>query len=226
MNLGTLLHGSSRPASPTGRTIGTPRRYDFITSFLFAGRRRQSFHELAKAAGIQPGDRVLDVGCGTGYLARMIAEAVGPKGSVVGIDAAPEMIAHAASRSQSAANVTFEVGSAGALSFADSTFDVVVSSLTMHHLDRADRLPAVGEMRRVLRPGGRLLIAEFQAPKGHLWKAFLGPIGLAAMAHVVPHVEALVAEAGFAQIERGEVPPVLNYVRATNPQGQAGLSGL
>jgi ubiquinone/menaquinone biosynthesis C-methylase UbiE len=217
MNLGTLLHGSSRPASPTGRTIGTPRRYDFITSFLFAGRRRQSFRELAIAAGVRPGDRVLDVGCGTGYFARMIAEAVGQKGSVVGIDAAPEMIAHAASRLRSAANLTFEVGSASALSFADSTFDVVVSSLTMHHLDRADQLPAVGEMRRVLKPGGRLLIAEFQAPKGPLWRAFLGPSGLAAMAHAVPHVEALVAEAGLAQIERGEVPPVLNYVRGTNP---------
>ena len=215
MNLGTLLHGSSRPASPTGRTIGTPRRYDFITSFLFAGRRGKSFRDLAMAAGLRPGDRVLDVGCGTGYFARMIAESVGPKGSVVGIDAAPEMIAHAASQSRSAPNASFEVGSAGTLSFADSTFDVVVSSLTMHHLDRADQLPAVGEMRRVLKPGGRLLIAEFQAPKGHLWRAFLGPTGLAAMAHAVPQVEALVAEAGFAQIERGEVPPVLNYVRAT-----------
>jgi ubiquinone/menaquinone biosynthesis C-methylase UbiE len=218
MNLGTLLHGSSRPTIPTGRTIGTPRRYDLITSFLFAGKRRQSFRDLAMAAGIRPGDRVLDVGCGTGYFARMIAAAVGPNGSVVGIDAAPEMIAHAASRSRSTANVSFEVGSAGALSFAGSAFDVVVSSLTMHHLDRADQLPAVEEMRRVLKPGGRLLIAEFQAPTGHLWRSFLGPAGLTAMAHAVPQVEALVAEAGFAQIERGEVPPVLNYVRATNPQ--------
>ncbi len=125
------------------------------------------------------------------------------------------MIAHAASRSRAAANVTFEVGSAGRLSFPDSSFDVVVSSLTMHHLDRADQLPAVGEMHRMLKPGGRLLIAEFQAPEGHLWRALLGPTGLAAMAHAVPHVEALVSEAGFAEIERGEVPPVLQYVRAT-----------
>jgi ubiquinone/menaquinone biosynthesis C-methylase UbiE len=215
MNLGTLLHGSSRPASPTGRTIGTPRRYDFVTAVLFAGKRRKSFRDLAAKAGIRAGDRILDVGCGTGYFARMLAETVGPRGSVVGVDAAPEMIAHAASRSRAAANVTFEVGSAGRLSFPDSSFDVVVSSLTMHHLDRADQLPAVGEMHRMLKPGGRLLIAEFQAPESHLWRALLGPTGLAAMAHAVPHVEALVSEAGFAEIERGEVPPVLQYVRAT-----------
>jgi ubiquinone/menaquinone biosynthesis C-methylase UbiE len=105
MNLGTLLHGSSRPASTTGRTIGTPRRYGFITAVLFAGRRRRAFRELAAAAGIRPGDRVLDVGCGTGYFVRMLAEIVGPHGSVVGVDAAPEMVAYAASRSQSAADV-------------------------------------------------------------------------------------------------------------------------
>ncbi len=69
MNLGTLLHGSSRPASPTGRTIGTPRRYDFVTAVLFAGKRRKSFRDLAAKAGIRAGDRVLDVGCGTGYYA-------------------------------------------------------------------------------------------------------------------------------------------------------------
>lgn len=217
MKLGTFLHGSSRPASPTGRTIGTPRRYDLVTSVLFAGRRRDSFRALAAASGVTSGDRVLDVGCGTGYFARMLAETVGPRGSVVGVDAAPEMVTHAASRSRSAVNVTFEVGSAGALSFPDSSFDVVVSSLTLHHLDHADQLPAVREMHRVLRPGGAILIAEFQAPTGSAWRLLLGPTGLASMAHAVPHVEALVAQAGFAEIELGEVRPVLKYVRATNP---------
>jgi len=145
----------------------------------------------------------------------MLAETVGPHGAVVGVDAAPEMVAHARSQSRSAANVSFEVGNAAALSFPDSSFEVVVSSLTMHHLDPADQLPAVSEMRRVLKPGGRLLIAEFQAPRGHLWQLLLGPTGLAAMAHAVPHVETLVAEAGFVDVERGVVPPVLQYVRAT-----------
>ena len=223
MNLGSLLHGSSRPASPTGRTIGTPRMYDLVTAVLFAGRRRQAFSALAVASGARTGDRILDVGCGTGYFVRMLAEIAGPPGSVVGVDAAPEMIAHASSRSRSAANVSFEVGSAGALSFPDSSFDVVVSSLTMHHVAPAEQLAAVQEMRRVLRPGGTLLIAEFQAPTGHAWKLLLGPTGLTAMGHAVPHVEALVATVGFTEIRRASVPPVLQYVRATNarPAGSA-----
>ncbi len=221
MNLGSLLHGSSRPASPTGRTIGTPRMYDLVTAVLFAGRRRQAFRALAVASGARTGDRILDVGCGTGYFVRMLAEIAGPPGAVVGVDAAPEMIAHASSRSRSAANVSFEVGSAGALSFPDSSFDVVVSSLTMHHVAPAEQLAAVQEMRRVLRPGGTLLIAEFQAPTGHAWKLLLGPTGLTAMGHAVPHVEALVAMVGFTEIRRASVPPVLQYVRATNAR-QAG----
>jgi len=51
MNLGSLLHGSSQPASSTGRTIGTPRRYDLVTAVLFGGRRRRAFRSLATAAG-------------------------------------------------------------------------------------------------------------------------------------------------------------------------------
>ncbi len=174
MKLGSLLHGSARPASHAGRTIGTPRRYDLVTAILFAGRRHQSFRSLAAASGVRSGDWVLDVGAGTGYFARMLAETVGPHGAVVGVDAAPEMVAHARSQSRSAANVSFEVGNAAALSFPDSSFEVVVSSLTMHHLDPADQLPAVSEMRRVLKPGGRLLIAEFQAPRATSGSFFSG----------------------------------------------------
>jgi ubiquinone/menaquinone biosynthesis C-methylase UbiE len=72
-------------------------------------------------------------------------------------------------------------------------------------------------MRRVLRPGGTLLIAEFQAPSGRGWKLLLGATGLTAMGHAVPHVEALVANSGFTNIQRGSVPPVLQYVHATKP---------
>jgi ubiquinone/menaquinone biosynthesis C-methylase UbiE len=217
MNLGSLLHGSSRPASSTGRTIGTPRLYDLVTAVLFGGRRRKAFRSLATAAGARPGDRILDVGCGTGFFVRLLAEAVGPKGEVVGVDAAPEMVAHAAARSRSLANCRFEVGSAGALVYPDGDFDIVVSSLTLHHLAPEDQLPAITEMRRLLRPSGRLLVAEFHAPTGHGWNLLLGPTGLASMRHAVPRVESLVTEAGFADIERGEVPPWLEYVRATNP---------
>jgi ubiquinone/menaquinone biosynthesis C-methylase UbiE len=148
---------------------------------------------------------------------RLLAEVVGPHGQVLGVDAAPEMVAHAAARSRSLANCRFEVGSASALAYPDGGFDLVVSSLTLHHLASEDQLPAVREMRRLLRPGGRLLVAEFQAPTGHGWKLVLGPTGLAAMERAVPPLESLVADAEFAEIERGDVPPWLHYVRATKP---------
>jgi ubiquinone/menaquinone biosynthesis C-methylase UbiE len=217
LNLGTLLHGSSRPASTTGRTIGTPRLYDLVTGALFAGRRKKAFRALVTAVAARPGDRVLDVGCGTGVFARLLAEVVGPSGEVLGVDAAPEMVAHAERRSRSLRNCRFEVGSAGALAYPDGRFDLVVSTLTLHHLAPVDQLPAVTEMRRLLRPGGRLLLAEFQAPSGHGWNLVLRTTGLAAMKRAVPRLEILVTDAGFIQIERGEVPPWLYYVRATNP---------
>ena len=228
MNFGSLLHGSSRPASPTGRTIGTPRRYDFITA---AAVRRPAppsrFARWRPSAGVRAGDRILDVGCGTGYFVRMLAEIVGPDGAVVGIDASPEMIAYASSRSRSEANVSFKVGSAGALSFPDSSFDVVVSSLTMHHLAPADQLPAIQEMRRVLRPGGTLLIAEFQAPTGHGWRLLLGPTGLTAMGHAVPHVEGMVAMTGFARSSAATCRPSSStYARRSRRSDRSGRADL
>jgi ubiquinone/menaquinone biosynthesis C-methylase UbiE len=216
MNLGSLLHGSTRPASSAGRTIGTPRLYDLVTAALFAGGRNQAFRSLATSAGARRGDRVLDVGCGTGVLARLLAEAVGSAGEVIGVDAAPEMVAHAVARARSLPNCKFEVGNAGALDYPDGSFDLVVSSLTLHHLAPQDQLPAVMEMRRLLRPAGRVLVAEFQAPTGRGWGLLLAATGLAAMERAVPKLEQLAAEAGFADIKRGELPPWLYYVRATN----------
>jgi ubiquinone/menaquinone biosynthesis C-methylase UbiE len=111
------------------------------------------------------GDRVLDVGCGPGYAARMLAEAVGPEGSVVGIDAAPEMTEYASRRARRLTNCRFQPGTAESLAFPDGSFDVLVSSLVMHHLAEDGRFRAVREMRRVLRPGGTLLLADFAIPE-------------------------------------------------------------
>jgi trans-aconitate methyltransferase len=83
-----LFHPSSRAAGH-GITIGTPRLYDLSANLIFVGTRRRSYRKLLEAAGVQSGDRTLDIGCGPGYFTRMLAETVGPAGSAVGIDAAP-----------------------------------------------------------------------------------------------------------------------------------------
>lgn len=113
---------------------------------LETGRR------LVERLEVEEGARVLDVGCGTGRLTRWIAERVGPRGDVVGVDPLEERIAVA--RSHGGA-VRFEVGQAEALdAFEDASFDVVVLSSVLHWV--ADKAKALAEIRRVLRPGGRL----------------------------------------------------------------------
>jgi len=213
-----LFHPSSKPAGH-GITIGTPLIYDLSTPLFFFGTRRRSYRSLMAAAGVKAGDRVLDVGCGPGYFVRMLAEAVGPTGSAAGIDAAPEMIDYARRKARRLPNCRFESGSAEALPFPDASFDVVASSLMLHHLPDELRLQAATEMRRVLRPGGTVLLADFTIPERgawHLLAAITGHAGGQMIRRVSP-LEPLVAEAGFTGPVSGEAPPWLHYVRATKP---------
>jgi ubiquinone/menaquinone biosynthesis C-methylase UbiE len=211
----SLLHGASQPATTRGHTLGAPRLYDTCADVCFFGRRRASFQALIAAAGVRPGQRVLDVGCGTGYFARLLAEAVGPAGLVVGIDPSPAMITYARRTAGPASTCRFRVGTAEALAFPAEHFDVVVSSLVVHHLPEDLRVPALHEMRRVLRPGGTLLVAEAQLPRHGLgWRLLARLHGYDRMARRVPQLEPLAAQAGFGEIRTGEAPPWLRYVHA------------
>ncbi|HEX6789865.1 MAG TPA: methyltransferase domain-containing protein [Candidatus Krumholzibacteria bacterium] len=106
---------------------------------------------MLDTARVHPGDHVLDVGCFTGVLAREALGRVGPSGRVVGIDRNPGMVAVA---KQIAPDVTWQEGSPEALSFDDASFDVVASAFGLPYFDRT---PALREMWRVLKPGGRLI---------------------------------------------------------------------
>jgi ubiquinone/menaquinone biosynthesis C-methylase UbiE len=213
-----LFHPSSKPTGH-GITIGTPRLYDLSAPVFFFGTRRRSYRSLMAAAGVKPGDRVLDVGCGPGYFVRMLAEAVGPTGSAVGVDAAPEMIDYARRKARRLSNCRFESASAEELPFPDASFDVVVSSLMLHHLPDELRLQAASEMKRVLRPGGTVLVADFTIPQRGAWHLLAAITGHASgqMIRRVSPLEPLVAEAGFTQPLSGEAPPWLRYVRAIKP---------
>lgn len=109
---------------------------------------------LVERLDVEEGAHVLDVGCGTGRLARWIGARVGPKGIVVGVDPLTERIALARSSTGEGA-VRFEVGRAEDLrAFDDASFDVVCMSSVLHWV--SDKAKALAEARRLLRPGGRL----------------------------------------------------------------------
>ncbi len=116
-------------------------------------RRRALVHE---ALGAAPGDRVLDAGCGPGFYVAETLERVGPEGSVVGIDASGPMLALSAKRCEGHANVEFREGDVTAMPVADADFDRALSVQVLEYVD--DIPTALGELFRVLRPGGRVLI--------------------------------------------------------------------
>jgi ubiquinone/menaquinone biosynthesis C-methylase UbiE len=121
--------------------------YDRVSDLQFEGGKR-----LVERLGLEEGARVLDIGCGTGRLARWMGERVGPKGSVVGIDPLEERVGIARSHGSA---VRFEVGQAEDLgAFEDASFDAVCMSSVFHWV--SDKAKALTEIRRVLRPGGRL----------------------------------------------------------------------
>jgi ubiquinone/menaquinone biosynthesis C-methylase UbiE len=135
--------------------------YDVMTWLLTLGRERRFREQLIAPARLQPGESVLDVGCGTGTLALVAKRRVGA-GEVAGLDASPEMIERARHKAARAGlQLKFEVASADALPFPDGTFDVVICTVTLHHLRRSMRAAAVAEMRRVVKPTGRVLLADF-----------------------------------------------------------------
>jgi SAM-dependent methyltransferase len=114
--------------------------------------------KVADAAQVQPGQRVLDVACGTGILAREIAPRIGSAGRVVGVDPSPGMVAVA---KQLAPAIEWREGVAESLPFPDQSFDAVVSQFGLMFF--TDRRQALREILRVLTPGGRLAVAVWDS---------------------------------------------------------------
>lgn len=113
--------------------------------------------QLINVADISPGDDVLDVGCGTGVLTRALVAAVGEQGSVCGVDFSESMLGVAREKCP---GVTFRQGNAMALPYAEESFDAVTSSFMLMFIP--DPVQAICEMRRVLRPGGRLVVSVWR----------------------------------------------------------------
>lgn len=160
------IEDRTRTSTTKGLVLhSTARYYDILARLLTLGRERAFRERLVELAGIEPGEAVLDVGCGTGTLALAAKRRVGPGGVVHGIDASPEMIARARRKAMKAgADAVFQTAVVEALPYPDARFDVVLSTLMLHHLPRPARPQWAREIRRVLRPGGRVLVVDFATP--------------------------------------------------------------
>lgn len=112
--------------------------------------------DLIAAADLRAGERVLDVACGTGIVTRLAAEHVGPGGALAGLDLNPGMVAVARSTAPAEPSSEWHEASADAMPLPDGAFDVVLCSMGLQFM--ADKAAALSEMRRVLAPGGRVLV--------------------------------------------------------------------
>lgn len=196
---------SSRSFLPALRFHWLTRLYDPVVRLT---TRESAFKgSLLRQAGLRPGETVLDVGCGTGTLA-IAAHAHTPGIHVTGLDADDRILEIARQKvAQAGLQVHFECALADRMPFADATFDVVLSSLFFHHLDTATKQTALREILRVLRPGGRLHVADWGAPQNLAMRLAFQPIRLldgyaSTSDNIVGRLPELMAEAGFLAVEK------------------------
>jgi demethylmenaquinone methyltransferase/2-methoxy-6-polyprenyl-1,4-benzoquinol methylase len=159
-------------------------RYDLVNDLMSFGLHRRWKHHLVKLAASRPGERALDVCCGTGDIALALARA---GLHVVGLDFSEAMLGVARKRLDAGnlargnvASVQFIKGDALRLPFPDESFDIVTIGYGLRNL--ADFEGGLREMHRVLRPGGRLVVLDFGKPDNALWRA----IYFAYLRHVCP----------------------------------------
>lgn len=175
-------------------------RYDFLVGVVTFGRERTYRRRIVDMAQLQAGEAVLDVGCGTGSLALVAKEVVGPTGRVCGIDPGAQQIARASSKAaRRGLSTEFQVGVIEQLPYPDQSFDVVLSTLMMHHLPDSLKRLGLAESARVLKPGGRLLIVDIHGQMG-------------SSHHGTQDLPALMQAAGFSQVKTGKAPlPRLSF---------------
>src|SRR4029453_3824073 len=183
---------------------GTARYYDLLAWLLMRGKERAFRERVVDLARLQSGESGLDVGCGTGTLAIAAKQRVGPTGTVYGIDASPEMIARARKKARKAGvDILFKNRGVETLPFPDESFDAVLSTLMLHHLPREAREQCAREMRRVLKPGGRVLAIDF-ATSGEK-KGLLAHLHRRHGSVKLKDIIAVLCKTGFNIVESGAV---------------------
>ncbi len=190
--------------------------------------------ELMACAALAPGERVLDVACGTGLTARAAAALVGPDGEVMGVDLSGRMVesAQRQAREGNVANVNFARMDAERLDLPDAGFDVVLCALGLMYMPHPGQ--AVREMRRVLRPGGRIVLAVWGERARCGWSALFSIVDAEIQGDMCPlffrlgqgnALAHLCAEAGFGNIEQHRLAATLDYADADDACHAAFVGG-
>ena len=203
--------GEQRAAKVSDLFATVARRYDLLNDLQSFGLHRRWKRRAVALAQPQPGDRALDLCCGTGDLAQLLA-ATGA--DVTAVDFSAAMLAVATARQKAKGKgqkLEFQQGDAMQLPFAEASFDVVTIGYGLRNLASVDA--GLGEMRRVLKPGGRLVILEFGKPTNALWRwvyfnhlRFVTPLlgklfcgDAAAYAYILESLQNYPGQAGVAQ---------------------------
>ena len=179
-------------------------RMDLLT---LRGAIRTMRRTVLDRSGLAPGGSLLDVGCGPGGLALRAARRAGPAGRVAGLDPTPGQIGWARTKARWLCRpVDFREGSIESLPFPDGSFDAVTSTLMLHHLSPEVRGAGLAEIGRVLRPGGRLVVADFDPAPPEGSGAGSAPASVDPAAELI----GLLESAGFRHlsIDRAPLPRV------------------